>query len=181
MYVLYIYIENNIVLSQHPFVPQMAHGPSDELIDTYRWARKCVQWHESHSPSPWFRKMDHVPTSTWFSGFGCCEMALHMLNSAKRVLDSRDAFSPSYQFEIASKARGAAGERIPKQCCQYIDILRLLKEDDRKALKELHNTSENPSEDVWNFILGKELERSQTCARHQMRYGYPKNVSSLVK
>ncbi len=148
----------------------MTHGPSDAFVETFRWASKCVEWHQSHSPSPWFMKMDNVPTSTWFSGFGCCEMALHMLNSAKQSLDSRNAFSPSYQFEISSKARGAAGDRIPKHCCQHIDISRLLKEDDRKALKQLHATSEKPSDDVWNFILSKDLDHSQSCARHQMRY-----------
>ena len=65
---------------------------------------------EKHGKSPWFFQACDLPVSTWFSGYGCAELAFDFLNAAKRKrsgeeLQDPDAFSVSHQFEINSKAR----------------------------------------------------------------------------
>lgn len=148
----------------------MEPGPSKRFVETFKWAKKCVEWVQSHSPSKWFWEMELLPTSTWFSGYGCCETGLRMLNSAKEKLGGAAAFSPTFQFEINSRARQSISGTLPDHCCQHIDILRMLNDTDRVALKKLEKESDKPSEDLWNFLLDKKLVTMAPCSRHQFRW-----------
>lgn len=144
--------------------------PPESLVESFRWSRKCVEWLGKHSPSPWFMQMHNVPTSSWFSGYGCCEMGFHMINAAKQKAGAPPAFCPSYQIELSSKARLCAQVTLPKHCCQHIDILRLLSPSDRKLVKD-KESGPKPSEDVWDFLLNTTFVNQEMCSRHQMRWG----------
>ena len=144
--------------------------PPESLVESFRWSRKCVEWLGKHSPSPWFMQMHNVPTSSWFSGYGCCEMGFHMINAAKQKAGAPPAFCPSYQIELSSKARLCAQVTLPKHCCQHIDILRLLSPSDRKLVKD-KESGPKPSEDVWDFLLNTTFVNQEMCSRHQMMWG----------
>lgn len=141
------------------------------LTETFRWAHKCLEWHKTHSPSPWLMRMKQLPTSSWFSGYGCAEMAMTFINQAMVDQGGNTVFEPAYQFEIQSRARACCADRIPKSCCQFIDIARLMPDATRKQLKEVEKTWEIPSTDAWKFLEDVVLESTTPCTSHQMRFG----------
>ena len=144
----------------------MASGPPKNFIDTFRWPSKCLEWLQGNSPSPWFGQMKELPTSSFFSGYGCLEMALHMISENRKHLGGDCVFSPSYQVEIQSKARLTSQSFLPEHTCQHTDIMRLLGDSDRKMLRELEKNAEKPSQEIWDFLLTKELVGTHGCFRH---------------
>jgi hypothetical protein len=149
-----------------------AHAPPESLVQSFRWAEKTLEWCQKNAAGSWLMTMDTLPTSSWFSGFGCAELAMDMLNQARRNCGAEGiGFSPSYQFEIALKGRTSSSDRLPAHTCQHLDILRMLCEKDRNELKELEKTCTNPSEEIWNFLCKKEFVKEEVCSRHKMRNG----------
>ena len=113
--------------------------------------------------------MDDLPFSTWFSGYGCAELAFSMLNSAKKSKGGKSLVSSSYQFEISAKARSVASQTLPRHCCQHIDIMRCLTDDDRKALLNIEKSSDDVSADTWKFLQKVDLADGDTCSKHRLR------------
>lgn len=150
----------------------MDPGPPVSLVGSFRWAQKTVEWCKAHAESSWLMSFNSLPTSSWFSGYGCAEIAMEMLNKA-RVESGCEGhgFSPSYQFEIATKARSCAASRLDQHVCQHVDILTMLGEKDRQELKGFEKSSKSPSEDIWDFLLKKGLVKDALCSRHGMRRG----------
>ncbi|CAK9072952.1 unnamed protein product [Durusdinium trenchii] len=135
-------------------------GPPARLVAAFTWAQKSVEWVDEQGHVEWLKKWHRVPWSSWFSGFGCAEMALSMIASAlaKQTGKTVVPFSQSYQFEIANKARLASRECLEDHVCQHQDILRLLDDANRKKLKILEDSCEKPSEDLWTFLLDKKYD-----------------------
>lgn len=153
----------------------MASSPPESLVESFRWAHHAVQCCVDSKSAEWFLSPQaaDLPVSTWFSGYGCAEIAIDMINAAKKTCcgTDRDTFVHSYQFEIASKARASSAKRLNDDVCQFIGILRVLSDDDRKALLKLEAESSTTPDDVYEFLLGKVLQDGGMCCRHKMRWG----------
>ncbi len=158
-------------------------APSEALVESFKWAAKSVDWVSSHAKDSWLLSVKSLPCSSWFSGYGCAEMAMQMLNSALQKKNSAsmgNSFSPSYQFELAARARAASQPRLPPHCCQHVNILGMLSEKDRAELKEVEKNSKNPSEEIWEFLLKKEfVKSSQQCTHHNMMSGLQKGKGGV--
>lgn len=145
-------------------------SPPQPLVETFKWAQKSLDWCSENVDGDRMVHMDDLPFSTWFSGYGCAELAFSMLNSAKNSKGKKSLVSSSYQFEISAKARSVAAQTLPRYCCQHIDIMRCLTDDDRKALLEIEKTSDHVAEDIWKFIQTVDLADGDTCSKHRLRH-----------
>lgn len=146
-----------------------AMGPAGPLVESFTWAHRCVAYLRDHGKADVLCKFDGVPFSTFFSGYGCAELAVDMINAAVRSHTKKDPFSPTMQYEINARARTAAGERLPQHTCQFVDIQRLLKPEDRKHLVEIEKSSPNVQDDIWEFLLKAKLDAGEGCTKHGQR------------
>ncbi len=150
-------------------------GLPQPLVGSFRWAHESTQWLNANAKSRFFFETDSIPTSSWFSGFGCSEKSLEFLNVARKAAGAtEDAFIPVYQFEINAKCRNFCAASLPASVCQHIDILRMLKNPDReKVLKLIQEGAEGKEteEKIWNYLLGISLENGGLCSRHLQRLG----------
>ena len=144
--------------------------PPQPLVETFKWAQKSLDWCSANVDGDRMVHMDDLPFSTWFSGYGCAELAFSMLNSAKKSKGGKSLVSSSYQFEISAKARSVASQTLPRHCCQHIDIMRCLTDDDRKALLDIEKTSENVAANIWKFLQTVDLADGDTCSKHRLRH-----------
>ena len=64
----------------------------------------------------------------------------------------------------------AESQTLPRHCCQHIDIMRCLTDDDRKALLDIEKTSENVAADIWKFLQTVDLADGDTCSKHRLRH-----------
>ena len=140
----------------------MTSQPPASLVGCFSWAAHCLDYLHSDAKSDWYKTMQSLPVSTWFSGYGCAEQAMAMINAA-----GHEAFSPAYQYEISARARIVSGQRLPDHVCQYVDIRRLLTNEDRKALEKIETSkSDNMAEEMWEFLRGRLIDDVQMCPRH---------------
>jgi hypothetical protein len=148
-----------------------AMGPPQPLVDNFRWAHESVAWMKMHAKSTWFFETRDLPLSSWFSGYGCSELAAGFLNAARRRVAGEDekdsdAFSAAHQFEINVKARTAAKEQLPEHSCQFVDIMRILNDDDRKKLLKMEKDETKGEKDFWDFLKTVDLSTHSLCAKH---------------
>lgn len=155
-------------------------GPSDALVQSFSWARKCKDFLLQYGKSDWLFKLDELPTSSWFSGYGCAETAMKMINSALREETGKNAFRATMQYEINARARAAAARQLPENTCQFVDILRLLSADSRKALAELEKNTETTPNDLWQFLLKQTLLHEELCPKHMQRWGKSRTRVSVL-
>lgn len=147
-------------------LPTMGLPPP--LVESFKWAKKCVEWCVQHAKSDLLTRGE-IQASTWFSGYGCAEQAFCMLNQALQAHNGTSLVSPSYQYEINAKARGCSQTHLPRHTCQHIDIMRVLCEEDRKELLHLEKSSSDPGNDLWTFIIEREFADGDLCAKHRQR------------
>ena len=153
-------------------------GPPGPLVQSFTWARECLKYLCDKDKANFLLQLESAPMSTWFSGYGCAEQAMAMINAARLEKRSGEAFQPSHQYEINFKARQTSSFRLPEHTCQFIDIGRLLNVDDMKELKQLESASDELGEEVWKFLKGKKLQTTELCSRHKQRRCHFKNLKS---
>lgn len=161
--------------SPKPAMAAMTALP-DSLLASFKWAEKAVEWCRAHGDSQFFDECERLPVSTWFSGYGCMEEALTMLNAALSGPDGRQAFQSAYQVEIMAKASHFVEPRLSETVCQHADIMRFLTQEARETIDKIEKTEQGPAEPIWNYLKSIELEKSALCHRHRLRCKLPLSI-----
>jgi len=134
-----------------------------------------------HAKTTWWLEQSHLPTSSFFSGYGCAEWAMLFIDGARARMDpdqKMPLFRPMFQWEVNARARQAAEGCLPSNTCQFSDINQLMSDKDKAALLTLHSTCDAKGGDLapaklWNAVKNFEFESSHVCSRHLMRHNGP--------
>ena len=155
--------------------------PPQPLVNTSKWAHHAVEYLRHNSQggqAEWFLSPEtsDLPISSWFSGYGCSEIAVEFLNAAKKACcgTSKNTLCSSYQYEINARARSCCARRLDDHACQFIDIMRALDDADRKGLLKLEADPSKTSEDLFAFLVDKEFLQDGLCSKRKFRLGLEK-------
>ena len=153
----------------------------DPLVKAFQWASLGAEWMQDNAKSTFFMDAAEIPVSTWFSGFGAVEQCATMLNAAKQELcgNADEVFVPVGQYEKCSRCRSFCAPRLPESVCQHIDILHVLKDEDREVLRRITSQAQ-PEDDlekqVWELVSQCELQTEGMCGRHLRRQCIRENI-----